>query len=114
MLVVAHKVVSKAEGRVVRLASRAGERALELAARAGQGPARQVQVVLDESAELVRVAHGRDDLRDASRLRVRERGGRRLERGRRRTSWCCSRSTRTLRPGALRGGSPRCAARGRP
>ncbi len=58
VLVVAHKVVSKAEGRLVALADVApGERALALAAEHGKD-ARHVQVVLDETAELVRAAHG--------------------------------------------------------
>ena len=52
-VVVAQKVVSKAEGRVVELDDVvASERAVELAA--GQRDARQVQVVLDESARIVR------------------------------------------------------------
>jgi coenzyme F420-0:L-glutamate ligase / coenzyme F420-1:gamma-L-glutamate ligase len=59
VLAVAHKVVSKAEGRVVRLAAvRPGERALALAAEHGKD-ARHVQVVLDESAEVVRADRGR-------------------------------------------------------
>jgi coenzyme F420-0:L-glutamate ligase/coenzyme F420-1:gamma-L-glutamate ligase len=58
VLVVAHKVVSKAEGRVVRLGDVSpGARAVELAAEQGKDP-RQVQVVLDESAELLRAARG--------------------------------------------------------
>ena len=56
VIVVAHKVVSKAEGRVRVLADvEPGERALALAAEHGKDP-RLVQVVLDESAELVRPA----------------------------------------------------------
>jgi coenzyme F420-0:L-glutamate ligase / coenzyme F420-1:gamma-L-glutamate ligase len=59
VLAVAHKVVSKAEGRVVRLAEVSpGERALALAAEHGKD-ARHVQVVLDESAELLRADRGR-------------------------------------------------------
>ena len=58
MLVVAHKVVSKAEGRVRRLDEvDPGERASELAARHGKD-ARLVQAVLDESAELLRAVDG--------------------------------------------------------
>lgn len=58
VLVVAHKVVSKAEGRVVALESVApGAQARELAARLGKD-ARHVQVVLDETAELVRADRG--------------------------------------------------------
>jgi coenzyme F420-0:L-glutamate ligase/coenzyme F420-1:gamma-L-glutamate ligase len=58
VVVVAHKVVSKAEGRVRRLADVvAGERAVALAADAGKDP-RHVQVVLDESRELLRAARG--------------------------------------------------------
>ena len=59
VLVVAHKVVSKAEGRVVALADVvASPRAVELAARLGKDDARHVEVVLRESAEVVRAEHG--------------------------------------------------------
>jgi coenzyme F420-0:L-glutamate ligase/coenzyme F420-1:gamma-L-glutamate ligase len=58
VLVIAHKVVSKAEGRVRSLDEISpGERALELAAEHGKD-ARLVQAVLDESAELVRAHEG--------------------------------------------------------
>jgi coenzyme F420-0:L-glutamate ligase/coenzyme F420-1:gamma-L-glutamate ligase len=58
VLVVAHKVVSKAEGRVRDLATvEPGERARDLSAEHGKD-ARLVQVVLDESAELLRAHHG--------------------------------------------------------
>jgi coenzyme F420-0:L-glutamate ligase/coenzyme F420-1:gamma-L-glutamate ligase len=57
-VVVAHKVVSKAEGRVRALAEvTASERAAELAAPAGKDP-RSVQVVLDEAAEILRAERG--------------------------------------------------------
>jgi coenzyme F420-0:L-glutamate ligase/coenzyme F420-1:gamma-L-glutamate ligase len=59
VLVVAHKVVSKAEGRVVALADvEPSERAIELAARLGKDDPRPVEVVLRESAEVVRAEHG--------------------------------------------------------
>jgi len=58
VLVVAHKVVSKSEGRVRLLDAIApGERALALAAEHGKD-ARLVQAVLDESAELLRARDG--------------------------------------------------------
>jgi coenzyme F420-0:L-glutamate ligase/coenzyme F420-1:gamma-L-glutamate ligase len=58
VLVVAHKVVSKAEGRLRSLAGvRAGERARDLAAEHAKD-ARMVQVVLDESAEVLRAERG--------------------------------------------------------
>ena len=58
VLVVAHKVVSKAEGRVVSLGDVSpSDRALALASEQGKDP-RQVQVVLDESAELLRAERG--------------------------------------------------------
>jgi len=58
VLVVAHKVVSKAEGRLRELAAvEPGERALALAAEQGKDP-RVVQVVLDESAEVLRAERG--------------------------------------------------------
>jgi coenzyme F420-0:L-glutamate ligase/coenzyme F420-1:gamma-L-glutamate ligase len=59
VLAVAHKVVSKAEGRLVRLADvRPGARARALAAEHGKDP-RHVEVVLSETAELVRAEAGR-------------------------------------------------------
>jgi coenzyme F420-0:L-glutamate ligase/coenzyme F420-1:gamma-L-glutamate ligase len=59
VLAIAHKVVSKAEGRVLALADVSpGTRARELAAEHGKDP-RLVQVVLDESAELLRADGGR-------------------------------------------------------
>ena len=58
IVVVAHKVVSKAEGRVRRLADVSpGEGALELASAQGKDP-RAVQVVLDESASVLRAERG--------------------------------------------------------
>jgi coenzyme F420-0:L-glutamate ligase / coenzyme F420-1:gamma-L-glutamate ligase len=58
VLVVAHKVVSKAEGRVRRLDEiEPGERARALAAEHDKD-ARLVQAVLDESAELLRAVDG--------------------------------------------------------
>ena len=58
MLVIAHKVVSKAEGRIRALADvEPTPRAIELAAEHGKDP-RHVQVVLDESAEVLRASHG--------------------------------------------------------
>jgi coenzyme F420-0:L-glutamate ligase / coenzyme F420-1:gamma-L-glutamate ligase len=58
VLVVAHKVVSKAEGRVRRMSEvEAGERAKSLAAE-HRKDARLVQAVLDESAELLRAVDG--------------------------------------------------------
>jgi coenzyme F420-0:L-glutamate ligase/coenzyme F420-1:gamma-L-glutamate ligase len=58
VLVTAHKIVSKAEGRTRALSSVVpGRRALELAADLDKDP-RHVQVVLDESAEIRRAAHG--------------------------------------------------------
>jgi coenzyme F420-0:L-glutamate ligase/coenzyme F420-1:gamma-L-glutamate ligase len=59
VLCVAHKIVSKAEGRVVDLeAVEPGERALEWAAQWDKD-ARAVQVVLDEAAQVVRADAGR-------------------------------------------------------
>jgi coenzyme F420-0:L-glutamate ligase/coenzyme F420-1:gamma-L-glutamate ligase len=58
LLAVAHKAISKAEGAVVSLAGvQPGARAVELAAAQGKD-ARAVQVVLDESAEILRAEHG--------------------------------------------------------
>ncbi|HEX3803310.1 MAG TPA: coenzyme F420-0:L-glutamate ligase [Solirubrobacteraceae bacterium] len=58
ILVVAHKIVSKAEGRVRSLADVVpGERAVELATAGGKDP-RLVQAVLDETREIVRAAAG--------------------------------------------------------
>lgn len=58
VLVVAQKVVSKAEGRYARLADvQPGERALALAREADKDP-RQVQLILDESVGILRVRPG--------------------------------------------------------
>ncbi len=58
VVVVAQKVVSKAEGAVVDLAGvEPSQRAIELAEPFGKDP-RHVQVVLDQSAELVRAERG--------------------------------------------------------
>jgi coenzyme F420-0:L-glutamate ligase / coenzyme F420-1:gamma-L-glutamate ligase len=58
VLVVAHKVVSKAEGRVRRLVDvEPGQRAGALAAEHRKDP-RLLQVVLDESAEIIRAVDG--------------------------------------------------------
>jgi len=58
VLVVAHKVVSKAEGRLRALAEiEPGERARALATEHGKDP-RLVQAVLDETAELLRAERG--------------------------------------------------------
>ena len=59
VLVVAHKAVSKAEGRIVRLAEvTAGPEATRLAEQHGKDDARHVQVVLDESEEVLRAERG--------------------------------------------------------
>jgi coenzyme F420-0:L-glutamate ligase/coenzyme F420-1:gamma-L-glutamate ligase len=59
VLVVAHKVVSKAEGALRRLADvEVSPRARELAADLGGKDPRQVQVVLEETAEVLRAEHG--------------------------------------------------------
>jgi coenzyme F420-0:L-glutamate ligase/coenzyme F420-1:gamma-L-glutamate ligase len=58
ILVVAHKVVSKAEGRVRKLSAiEPGERARRLAGEHGKDP-RHVQAVLDESRQVLRAARG--------------------------------------------------------
>jgi coenzyme F420-0:L-glutamate ligase / coenzyme F420-1:gamma-L-glutamate ligase len=58
VVAVAHKVVSKAEGRTRRLATIApGERARQLAAEHDKDP-RVIQAVLDESAAVLRTGHG--------------------------------------------------------
>jgi coenzyme F420-0:L-glutamate ligase/coenzyme F420-1:gamma-L-glutamate ligase len=59
VVAIAHKVVSKAEGRVVALAGVSpGARARALAAELGKDP-RHVEVVLSESAQVVRAEGGR-------------------------------------------------------
>jgi coenzyme F420-0:L-glutamate ligase/coenzyme F420-1:gamma-L-glutamate ligase len=58
VLVIAQKIVSKAEGRYVRLAEvEPGPQALALAAKAGKDP-RQVELILRESREVIRVRPG--------------------------------------------------------
>jgi coenzyme F420-0:L-glutamate ligase/coenzyme F420-1:gamma-L-glutamate ligase len=63
LLVIAHKAVSKCEGAIVALADvqpsdRAHELAAEAAAAGQQRDARAIQVVLDQSAEIVRAERG--------------------------------------------------------
>lgn len=59
VLVVASKVVSKAEGRAVRLADvTPSEEALRMAERSGGKDPRLVQLILDESAEVLRAERG--------------------------------------------------------
>jgi coenzyme F420-0:L-glutamate ligase / coenzyme F420-1:gamma-L-glutamate ligase len=59
VLVIAHKIISKAEGRVRSLAEvTPSPRALALAAELGRDDARHVQVVLDESREVLRSERG--------------------------------------------------------
>ncbi len=58
VIVVAHKLISKAEGRIRVLAEvTVGDRAAQLAAQLDKDP-RHVQVVLDETAEVRRAEHG--------------------------------------------------------
>lgn len=58
ILVLAHKIISKAEGRLVRLSSvEPSEQAQELAQRTGKD-ARYIQVVLDEAVRVERVREG--------------------------------------------------------
>jgi coenzyme F420-0:L-glutamate ligase/coenzyme F420-1:gamma-L-glutamate ligase len=58
VLVLAHKVVSKAEGRMRNLSEvEVGPEAMKLAREHDKDP-RHVQVVLDESAEIIRASHG--------------------------------------------------------
>ena len=54
LLVVAHKIISKAEGSVVELATvEPSAKAIEIAERQGRDP-RQVEVILQQSAEIIR------------------------------------------------------------
>jgi coenzyme F420-0:L-glutamate ligase / coenzyme F420-1:gamma-L-glutamate ligase len=58
VLVIAHKIVSKSEGRIRRLSDvQPGSTAIELAERVGKDP-HHVQVILDESREVLRASHG--------------------------------------------------------
>lgn len=58
IIVLAHKAISKCEGQIRRLADvTPGARALELAATVEKDP-RQVQVILDESSEVLRAVPG--------------------------------------------------------
>jgi coenzyme F420-0:L-glutamate ligase / coenzyme F420-1:gamma-L-glutamate ligase len=58
VLAIAHKIVSKAEGRIRRLADvQPQTRAIELAEELGKDP-RHVQVVLDESRDVLRATRG--------------------------------------------------------
>jgi coenzyme F420-0:L-glutamate ligase / coenzyme F420-1:gamma-L-glutamate ligase len=58
VLVIAHKIVSKAENRIRRLTDvQPGARATELARNLGKDP-RHVQIILDESREVIRAERG--------------------------------------------------------
>jgi coenzyme F420-0:L-glutamate ligase/coenzyme F420-1:gamma-L-glutamate ligase len=58
IVVVAQKIVSKAEGRIVRLSDvQPGPRATQMAAESGKDP-RQLEVVLRETVKVVRWVHG--------------------------------------------------------
>ena len=84
VLVVAHKLISKAEGRTRRLSEvTPGERAQALARQLDKDP-RLVEVMLDETAEIRRGAQRRLDHRHPSRIRLCQRRRRRLKRARRR------------------------------
>ena len=84
VVVFTHKVVSKAEGRLVDLrAVEPSALAKGFAARYGKDP-RQIEVVLRESRRIVRYGPRPHHLRDPPRLRLRQRRRRRLERPRRR------------------------------
>ena len=79
VVVVAQKIVSKAEGRIVRLADVSpSPRALVLAARTDKDP-RAVEVILGEAVEVLRAVPGVLDRRDPARNRPRERGGGHVE-----------------------------------
>ena len=105
VLAVAHKVVSKAEGRVVRLADvEPGERARELAAEHGKDP-RQVEVILSETAELVRADAGRLICRTRHGFVCANAGVDALQRRRAGHARAAARSTRTPRRGRCARGS---------
>ena len=104
VLVIAHKVVSKAEGRVVRLADvEPGERARALAAEHGKDP-RQVEVILSETDRAGPRRRRPADLPHPPRLRVRQRGRRRVQRRRAGHAGAAAR-----RPGRLGAGAARAA-----
>ncbi len=87
-MAIAHKVVSKAEGAVVDLRGvKPAARARELARADGEQAKdpRAVQVVLDQSAEIVRAERGVLIVPHPPRLRLRQRRRRRLQLGRRQT-----------------------------
>ena len=105
VLAVAHKVVSKAEGRIVALAGVSpGHEARALAAEHGKDP-RHVQVILDESEEILRADRGRLICRTPPRLRVRQRRCRRLERRRAGHARAAARGPRRARPARCARGS---------
>ena len=100
VLVVTQKVVSKAEGAVVDLTTiEPRAEAVEFAQRWDRDP-RQVEVVLREAKRVVRMEQRPGHHRDPSRVRVRERRHRCVERraATRATSSRCCRATRTPPP----------------
>ena len=97
VLVVAHKVVSKAEGRMRALADDRAGRARRGARRgAGQGPAPGPGGARRDACAAAGRAR-RADLRDPARLRVRERRRRPVEHRATATRWCCCPRTPTPR-----------------
>jgi len=105
VVVVAHKVVSKAEGRLRRLHEiEPGERARELAERHRKDP-RLVQAVLDESAELLRAEDGTLICVTRHGFVCTNAGVDSRMPARPVTSWCCSRRTRTRPRGGCETGS---------
>ena len=101
VLVVAQKIVSKAEGRLVALSSVVpGARALELAALTGKDP-RLVELILSESSEVRARGAGCAHRAPSPRVRDGQRRHRPLQPRRPATQaakCCCCRWTRTARP----------------
>ena len=81
VLVVAQKIVSKAEGRTIKLKSvQPSERAQQLAAQLDKEP-ELVEVILGESRSVIRSGGQGLDRRNPSRLDLRQRRRRSIERG---------------------------------
>ena len=103
VLVVAHKLISKAEGRTRRLSEVDAGPSARRARRSGSARTRgSSQVVLDESREVRRAEHGVLISRHPSRVRVRQRRRRRLQHARRRHRDPAAGRPRRLRPAAAR------------
>ena len=103
IVVVTSKIVSKAEGRIVELATvEPSPFATEWSTGAGTRTPAVVEVVLREARRIVRMSRTGADHRDAPRVRVRQQRRRPVVERRRRPRRAAARAIRTHRPARIR------------